>query len=65
MTRAARDNLVGSKWTAVTPLDREKHFEVVGSDGANVHLRCVVNAKVRVVARVQLEDVQAWRQGWR
>jgi|TARA_B100001059_G_scaffold94749_2_gene94016 tryptophan-rich hypothetical protein len=62
--------LLRSKWTAVTPVKREKHFMVVEveRDEEGVVLSCLLEA---VLTKSQytmdwreLKDAERWRQGW-
>lgn len=63
--------LRGSKWTAVKPVNREKHYIVtaVKTDAAGNPLTCVLEA---VHSRREteldwraLKDAARWRTGWR
>lgn len=63
--------LLHSKWTAVTPVKREKHFMVVEVeyDEEGTVLSCLLEA---VLTKSQysidwreLKDVERWRQGWK
>jgi tryptophan-rich hypothetical protein len=67
-----RKKLPGSKWTAVRPVNREKHFVVVGwvaDDEGQPTDRLLVEAVLtRVVREVpwqELRDPATWRVGWR
>jgi len=66
-----RNKLPGSKWTAVRPRQREKHFVVLGwvldADGrptGEVEIEAVVTGSVRVMPWRELEDPETWRIGW-
>lgn len=64
--------LLLSKWTAVQPVDREKHFLVarllLPDDPAAplvwVELEAVYSGSRRTLAWRELKDVTRWRQGW-
>ena len=64
--------LLDSKWTAVEPEDREKHFVVIRIlDGQqpqervpSVELRCLLTKRSRLVAQAELADPERWRPGW-
>jgi len=64
--------LLDSKWTAVTPRDKEKHFLVTkvlesggaGSSVTTIELRAVISKRVRVVPWTDLKDPDVWRRGW-
>jgi tryptophan-rich hypothetical protein len=63
--------LESSKWTAVHPQNREKHFLVTevefDEDGAVVE--CVVQAvmtkRESIIDWRDLKDSSIWRQGWK
>ena len=65
--------LLLSKWTAVQPLAREKHFLVTKviepepEDGAVewVEIEAVYSRRSRRIAWRDLKDASRWRQGWR
>lgn len=64
--------LLLSKWTAVTPCNKEKHFMVtrvlVPDDPAQpvteVVLEAVYTRRSQVIAWQALTDASLWRQGW-
>jgi tryptophan-rich hypothetical protein len=63
--------LRNSKWTAVTPLKREKHFLVsdVEYDEEHVVIACTLEAVLSKntypIDWVELKDTQKWLQGWK
>ena len=64
--------LPNSKWTAVRPLDREKHFLVLdwvrdddGEPTEEVVLEAVLTNRLREIHWRDLEDPRSWRIGWR
>ena len=64
--------LPGSKWTAVQPVDREKHFVVLGWEldergepTDRVELEAVLTRAVRRIAWRKLRDRGQWLIGWR
>ena len=64
--------LVNSKWTAVRPRDREKHFLVVdwvrddvGEPTDQVVLEAVLTNRLHEIHWRDLEDCRSWRIGWR
>ena len=77
MTRRARNpvnrkKLPMSKWTAVSPVDREKHFLVVDwvrdDDGAptdRLVIEAVLTQRLREIYWRELGDSRSWRVGWR
>lgn len=63
--------LPGSKWTAVRPENREKHFVVRNwvrdADGRptdEVEIEAILTRVVRVLRWRELEDWDRWRIGW-
>ncbi|MCY1043412.1 TIGR02450 family Trp-rich protein [Corallococcus sp. bb12-1] len=69
--RLQRERLVGSKWTAVQPLEREKHFVVlrwVGEGGERpqeLELEALLTRRVHRVPWRALADREHWVSGWR
>ena len=63
--------LLHSKWTAVHPTCKEKHFLVTeveyGEGGAVVHcaLEAVISKRVSEVDWRELGDDSLWIQGWK
>lgn len=59
-----------SKWTAVNPVDREKHFLVaaISFDEEGKVLSCVLEAVISkreiAIDWRQLRDAKQWQQGW-
>lgn len=64
--------LVLSKWTAVVPVGKDKHFlvtrviEPVPPEGSivSVEIEAVFSRRVQVIAWRQLTDASQWRRGW-
>ncbi len=64
--------LLHSKWTAVDPKRKEKHFMVTGlvepdppgSPLVSVELEAVHSRRVYVLPWRELYDERRWRQGW-
>ena len=64
--------LLLSKWTAVTPVARDKHFVVVkvvepelpGAPVQWVELEALFSKRVTRLAWRELRDAAVWRQGW-
>ena len=61
-----------SKWTAVKPVDKEKHFIVVklieadppGAPVVDIELQAVHSGRVQVLPWRALSDQTAWKRGW-
>lgn len=71
MNRINPKKLLNSKWTAVIPLNKEKHFivtEVEFDEGGEV-LHCLIEAvlsnRSQSIDWAELTDQRNWRQGWK
>ena len=69
MNRIQRNKLHLSKWTAVTPRHREKHFIVTRViEDEDEPLRIVIEAvhskREQILVWSELKDHTVWRQGW-
>lgn len=64
------NKLLHSKWTAVSPRDREKHFLVVGlirDDSEEVKdcvIEAVINQRQQTLNWRDLLEEKVWKQGW-
>ncbi len=64
--------LLLSKWTAVRPTHKEKHFwvikviepEVLGAPVVELELEAAMTGRVIRMAWRDLKDPQHWRRGW-
>lgn len=64
--------LLHSKWTAVNPRNKERHFLVTGiidpdpagSPVVSIELESVHSNKVRVMPWRELMDAARWKRGW-
>lgn len=63
--------LARSKWTAVAPRNREKHFMVIelvepqpGAPATDVVIEAVHSRRQFTIGWRELEDIDRWRQGW-
>ena len=64
--------LLHTKWTALVPRDKEKHFLVTkvieplppGSPVVSIEIEAVHSKRVRVIAWRELKDALQWRRGW-
>ena len=63
--------LLHSKWTAVQPVNKEKHFMVteVECDEEGVVVDCVIEAvmskRTESIDWTVLKNTDNWRQGWK
>ena len=64
--------LLHTKWTAVEPRNKEKHFVVTkviepeppGSPVVSVEIEAVQSKRARIIGWRELTDVTTWRRGW-
>lgn len=62
--------LANSKWTALSPVNREKHFLVVkvafdeDETVASCHLEAVISRRSFEIDWRDLKDSEKWKQGW-
>jgi tryptophan-rich hypothetical protein len=64
--------LLHTKWTAVNPQEKEKHFvvtaviepELPGSPVVSVEIEAVYSKHARIIGWRELTDVAQWRRGW-
>jgi tryptophan-rich hypothetical protein len=64
--------LLLTKWTAVTPRGKERHFLVVnlvqpeppGSPVVSIEIEAVHSNKIRVMPWRELTDTSRWVRGW-
>lgn len=64
--------LLHTKWTAVTPHNKEKHFLVTkviepippGSPVVSIEIEAVHSKRVEVIAWRELKNALQWRRGW-
>ena len=70
--RVNRKKLRNSKWTAVRPVDREKHFIVLDWERDDndqptdrIQLEAILTGRVRLLDHKALADQETWLIGWR
>jgi tryptophan-rich hypothetical protein len=64
--------LLLTKWTAVTPIAKQKHFlvsrviqsELPTDPVVSVEIEAVFSKATQVIAWRELQDDSVWRQGW-
>ena len=64
--------LLHTKWTAVAPKNKEKHFLVTqviepvppGSPVVSVEIEAVHSKRARTIGWRELTDTTQWRRGW-
>ncbi len=71
MNRINPKKLLNSKWTAVNPANREKHFMVTevefDEQGAVIHclVEAVMTRRSTAISWHSLKNEDAWQMGWR
>ena len=73
MTSLHPKKLLLSKWTAIKPVGRQKHFLVTkviepaveGGKIEWVELEAIMTKKVVRIGWRTLQDTQVWQQGWK
>jgi tryptophan-rich hypothetical protein len=71
MNTIAPKKLLHSKWTASSPLNKEKHFAVTevefDEDGLVIHcaLEAVMSRRLLSIDWRDLKDTSKWLQGWK
>ena len=71
MTRINPKKLLNSKWTAVKPVKKEKHFLVTKVDfdegGEIVHciIEAVISSRSEPIDWAELKNGTNWLQGWK
>ena len=71
-TPPSAKKLLLSKWTAVTPVNREKHFlvvkvvepQVAGAAITMIEIESVYSKRVTAIAWRDLTDQSRWTRGW-
>ena len=70
MNRINPGKLLNSKWTAVDPVRKEKHFIVIevefDEDGqvSRCMLEAILSRRAASIDWRDLKDTSRWRQGW-
>ncbi|KZX78585.1 hypothetical protein A3715_19425 [Oleiphilus sp. HI0009] len=71
MNKIDPKKLLNSKWTAVKPLNKEKHFMVAevefDEEGEVIHclLEAIISRRTTAIDWRQLRDKTLWKQGWK
>lgn len=70
MNKLSPKKLMQSKWTATTPINKEKHFLIVSVDineDQSIEqciLQAIMSKRDIPIAWRELKDPQKWTQGW-
>jgi len=71
MNKINPKKLLNSKWTAVTPINKEKHFMItdIEFDEDNIVISCAIEAVISkremLIEWHDLKDKRHWIQGWK
>jgi tryptophan-rich hypothetical protein len=71
MNRINPKKLLNSKWTAVNPIQKEKHFLVTKLEldevGAVIHclIEAIMSKRSTPIEWNELKNDDKWRQGWK
>ena len=71
MTRINPKKLLNSKWTSVTPENKEKHFLITDvefdEEGKVIHclIEAVISKRSMSVKWRELKNEANWQQGWK
>jgi len=71
MNKINPKKLLHSKWTAVNPINKEKHFLVTeiktDEEGVVVHclIEAVINNRAAPIQWADLKNNEHWLQGWK
>lgn len=63
--------LLHSKWTAVKPINKEKHFMVTelefDEEGVVIHclIEAIMSKRSEAIDWASLKDQSQWQQGWK
>jgi len=67
----SKAKLPGSKWTALEPVQGEKHFVVLGwvqyaleQKSETLELEAILTRKVYEIDYRQLKNAEKWKMGW-
>ena len=71
MNRIIPKKLIHSKWTRVSPLNKERHFIVTkvefDENSAIIHcsIEAVITKRVEEINWIELKDEKIWLHGWK
>lgn len=63
--------LLYSKWTAVAPINKEKHFMITelefDEEGVVIHclIEAIMSKRSEAIDWASLKDQSQWKQGWK
>lgn len=71
MNKINSKKLLNSKWTAVKPINKEKHFLITelefNENDAVIHclIEAVISHRVQPINWTELKENERWIQGWK
>ena len=71
MNKINAKKLLNSKWTAVTPINKEKHFIITkiefdeNNNVINCFIEAVISNRVQPINWAELKESEHWQQGWK
>ena len=71
LNKIAPKKLLNSKWTAVVPLNKEKHFVIIeveyDDDGTVISclIEAIMSKRSTLIHWPDLKDTEQWIQGWK
>ena len=71
MNKINAKKLLNSKWTAVKPINKEKHFIItkIEFDENNNVINCLIEAVIsnreQPINLAELKESEHWQQGWK
>ena len=71
MNKISPKKLLHSKWTAATPINKEKHFMVTevefDEEGNVIHclIEAVISQRTQTIDWKDLKHSSRWKQGWK
>ena len=71
MNKISSKKLLNSKWTAVSPITKEKHFLITelefdeNDNVTNCLIEAVISNRVELINWEDLKENEHWLQGWK
>jgi tryptophan-rich hypothetical protein len=71
LNKISPNKLLNSKWTAVAPINKEKHFMIIeveyDEDGVVIscEIEAIMSKRVTSIYWPDLKDTHNWIQGWK
>ena len=71
MNKINAKKLLNSKWTAVKPINKEKHFIITeiefdeNNNAINCLIEAVISNRAQPINWSELKESEHWQQGWK